>query len=150
MRILDRETSKTYAPKVGERRMKKERMNRKDGPASKGLFTPFEEAERERESGTGNERTQKLGRAKSGSVSPRRRQAGKRSERISRGGRSLQHSPFSTSRLNPTPPLSIGSQKNEAKVHFLRPYPWNAASRSGSSSPSSLFPPFTPPEHDMA
>ena len=40
VRILDRETSKTYAPKVvvGERRMKKERMKRKDGRASKGTF----------------------------------------------------------------------------------------------------------------
>ena len=40
VRILDGETSKTYAPKVvvGERRMKKERMNRKDGRASKGTF----------------------------------------------------------------------------------------------------------------
>ena len=40
VRILDGETSKTYAPKVvvGERRMKKERMKRKDGRASKGTF----------------------------------------------------------------------------------------------------------------
>ena len=40
VRILDGETSKTYAPKVvvGERRIKKERMNRKDGRASKGTF----------------------------------------------------------------------------------------------------------------